>query len=390
MPLPLYYNYRNLLRRRLSTTLTFLVVAVVVLVLSVLLSFAAGIRASLSATGSSGNLMVLKPGATAESTSLIQPEEAGRLVQTPGIARNAAGQLLLSLELYVQTSIPRRNEGGAVANVAVRGVEPIAFDLHTEVRILEGRTFQPGAMEIIVGKAARDRYANLELGQEIQMGKLGNRLFRIVGVFEAGGSALESEIWAHRTMLEDAYGRRFHSSAILRLSDTGLAAEATSYINGPAVQLEAKTETEYYDDLSSKTREIVVLTTILVGIMAVGAVFAVANTMYAAVDGRRREIAMLRTIGFSKPAIIAAFVVESLLICVTACLAGLAASLLINGARQDFLSETTWTVLAYELRITPRILLSALAVSTVVGVAGALAPALRASRTSVIEALRKA
>jgi len=176
----------------------------------------------------------------------------------------------------------------------------------------------------------------------------------------------------------------------LRLTDPSGAPQAIAYINGPVVQLEAKTEPEYYKDLSAKTREIVVLTTILVGIMAVGAVFAVANTMYAAVDGRRREIAMLRTIGFTKSAIVSAFVVESLLICGTACVAGLATSLLVNGARQDFLSDTTWTVLAYELQITPQILLSALLVSTVVGIAGALAPALRAARTQVIEALRKA
>ena len=146
---------------------------------------------------------------------------------------------------------------------------------------------------------------------------------------------------------------------------------------------------DYYHKLAAQTREIVVLTTILVGIMSIGAVFAVANTMYAAVDGRRREIAMLRTIGFSRRSIMLAFVIESLLICVTACVLGLGASLLLNGVRQDFLSESTWTVMAYELRISPAILLSALGVSAAVGVVGALAPAVRAARTSVLEALRK-
>ncbi|MEK7711272.1 MAG: FtsX-like permease family protein [Planctomycetota bacterium] len=390
MPLPLYYNWRNLLRRKLSTVLTFVVVAVLVLVLSVLSSFAAGIRASLAASGSNRNIMVLKPGATAESTSLMLQEEVARLNQTPDIARDAAGRPLISPELCVQTSLPRLGEEGASANVAVRGVDDVAFAVHRELRLIEGRRLEQGQLEIMVGKAARDRYANLQMNGEIALGRLSNRTFKVVGVFEAAGGALESEIWAPRSILSDAYGRRFISSAVMQLSDAPDAAKAIAYINGPAVGLDAKMETAYYEELSSKTREIIVLTTVLVGIMAIGAAFAVANTMFAAVDGRRREIAMLRTIGFGKSAIVLAFLIESTLICTAACLAGLAMSLAINGARQDFLSDTTWTVLAYELTITPRNVAAALATALAVGMAGALAPAVKASRTRVIEALRKA
>jgi putative ABC transport system permease protein len=390
MPLPLKYNWRNLFVRKLSTALTFTVVAVVVFVLAVLLSFAAGIQASLVASGNPDNLVALKPGATAESTSIIQPAESSRLAQTPGLAQDEKGNLLISHELCVQTSIRRRGPNGTMANVAVRGVNDVAFQIHREVRLIEGRRFEPGSLELIVGKATRERYANLQVGGEVAIGRLANRFCRVVGVFEAGGGALESEIWAPLTLLADSYGRRFTSSALLRLSDPSRAAQAISYINGPAVNLEAKRETDYYKNLAQKTQEIVVLTTLLVGVMGIGAVFAVANTMYAAVDGRRREIAMLRTIGFSRRAIMLAFVIESLLICVTACACGLGASLLINGVRQDYLSDATWTVLAYELRITPSILLSALGLSVFVGVVGALAPAIRAARTGAIEALRKA
>jgi putative ABC transport system permease protein len=388
MALPLYYNWRNLLRRRLSTTLTFVVVAAVVFVLSVLLSFATGIREALDASGSPRNVLVLKPGATAESMSMILPDEVGRLVQTPGIARGADGQPLLSRELCVQTTIPRRD--GTAANIAVRGVDDIVLAVHDNVRIIEGRSPQAGALEAMTGKAARDRYPNLDVGAELRLGRAGNRNYRIVGVFEAGGGALESEIWAPRTIVSDTYNRRFDSSVVMRLAEGASARAAIEYINGSVVQLEGKLETAYYEDLAVKTREIVTLTTILVGIMAIGAVFAVANTMYAAVDGRRREIAMLRTIGFARGAIIVSFMIESILICTSACVAGLGASLLINGSRQDFLSDTTWTVLAYELRITPGILAAALGLATLVGVGGALAPALKASRTRVIEALRKA
>jgi ABC-type lipoprotein release transport system permease subunit len=390
MALPLAYNWRNLFVRKLSTALTFTVVAVVVFVLTVLLSFAAGIRASLTASGTPRNVIVLKPGSTSESTSIIRPEESARLSQAPGIAADENGALLISHELCVQTSIPRRGPGGRLANVAVRGVTPAAFQVHDDVRVVEGRAFHPGSLEVMVGKAARERYANLQVGGELSIGRFSSRVCRVVGVFEANGGAMESEIWAPLTVLSDAYSRRFISSAVLRLRDPAAAQETIDYLAGPAVDLEAKRETDYYNDLSAKTREIAVLTTILVSIMAVGAVFAVANTMYAAVDGRRREIAMLRTIGFSRASIMIAFVIESLMICLAACACGLAGSLFLNGSRQDFLSNATWTVLAYELRVTPGIMLGALALSAVVGVAGAMAPAVRAARTGVIEALRKA
>ncbi len=390
MALPLYYNWRNLRRRRLSVLLTFFLVSVVVFVLAALLSFAAGIGASLAATGSSRNVIVLKPGSTAESTSILLPGEAARIIQAPNIARGAAGQPLISPELCVQTNIPRRGPLGTPASVAIRGVDEIAYEIHSELKILEGRLPQQATMEIIVGRAARERYANLEIGGRLEMGRLSNRVFTVVGVFEAGGGAMESEVWAPRTMLEDAFNRRFLSSVVVRLENPAAAKPTIEYLNGPAVELDAKLETNYYNELSTKTQEIVFLTTVLIGIMAIGAIFAVANTMYAAVDGRKREIAMLRTIGFARGSIMVSFLIESLLISTAACAAGLGASFFINGSRQDFLSDTTWTVLAYELRITPGILLAAFGLATMVGVGGALAPALKASRMRVIEALRKA
>lgn len=390
MALPLYYNWRNLFVRKLSTSLTFAVVAVLVLVLCVLLSFAAGIRASLSASGWEQNVLALKPGATAESTSIISPDESGRLVQTPNIARGKNGEQLISNELCVQTSIPRRNAERNMANVAVRGVDETAFAVHPEVKIIEGRKFDPGQLEVIVGKAARDRFENLQIGGELEMGRQGNRTFKVVGVFDTDGGAFDSEIWSGRTQISDSFNRRFTSSAVIRLDNPAAAKDAIEYINGPAVALDSKRETDYYRDLSKKTRDIVQLTTALIAIMSIGAAFAVANTMYAAVDGRRREIAMLRTIGFGKWAIILSFVTESLLVCGSACIAGLGASLLFSGARQDFLSDTTWTVLAYELKLTPTIVAIALGLACGVAILGALFPALRASRVRVIEALRKA
>lgn len=394
MALPLTYNWRNLTVRRFSTALTVLVVAVVIAVLTLLLGFAAGVQASVTVSGSAQNLIVLRPGATAESTSIIRNEEAQRLVQTPGLAISPEGLPLVSPEICVQTTL--RRIGGGAANVAVRGVDELALRVHTEVRIVAGRAPQPGAYEAMVGRAAAQRYADLALDQQLALGRSRDRLYRIVGVFESRGSAFESEIWAPRPQIADSYARPVLSSVLLRLQDAAAAPQAIAYIASPAVDLHAQRETDYYRDLSARTRDLVALSSILVGIMAIGAAFAVANTMYAAVDGRRREIAMLRTIGYSRGAIVSAFVIESLILCAVGCALGVAAGagLMLywewSGQRQDFLSDVTWTVFAYELRVTPGVVFTTLGVSFVVAVFGALAPALRASRVQIIEALRKA
>ncbi len=396
MVLPLYYNWRNLMARRLSTSLTFVVVGVVVLTLALLLSFGAGIRQSLVSTGSRLNVLVLKPGATSESTSILRPDEYNHLIQVPGVARleQAAGGVpagtpLGSPELNIQTSV-RRDGSGAPANVAVRGIDEVAYLVHPEVRVIAGRAPRPGALELMVGEAARDRYTGLTIGDRLPLGRKAGRLYTVVGIFTAGGGALESELWCPRTMLSDSYFRAFTSSVCLRMEREAAIPAAVAYVNGPVVQLEARPELQYYEDLARKTREIVWLASTLVAIMAIGAVFAVMNTMYSAVDGRRREIAMLRTIGFRRHAIMLAFILESMLLCASACGVALSISLLLNGTRQDYLSDTTWTVFAYELRVTPQIIGAALGTALAVGIIGALAPAVRAARVEVLQAMRKA
>lgn len=390
MALPLIYNLRNLAVRKLSSALTLTVVAVVVLVLAVLLAYVAGIKATLRAAGWPQNVLLLRPGATAESTSIIPTDDAARVVQAPGIALGRSGEPLISNEVCVQAMFERVGETGHPANVAVRGVDDVSFQVHPEIQIREGRAFRQGAMECIVGKTARDHFAGLGVGRDVVMGRSENRTFQVVGVFESGGSSLESEVLAPRTMVMDAFNRHFISSIVVRLTDAGRVPEAVQYIRGPAVDLDARPETKYYADLAAKTVEIIQLTNILVAIMAIGAAFAVANTMYAAVDGRRREIAMLETIGFSKRAIITAFLTEAVLLCLMGAAIGLGIAFLFNGYREDFLSDMTWTVHAFEMRFTPSVVAISLSVAVAVGLLGALAPALKASRIRLIDALRKA
>lgn len=387
MTLPLYYNWRNLFVRKLTTLLTVAVIAVVVAALIVLLSFGTGMQRSVGGSGHPANLLVLNAGATAESTSLIWPEDARLLVQTPGAAVGPDGQPLVSLEVVVQTDV-RRLRDSSSANVAVRGVDEAGFLVHDQVRI-RGRAFRQGAREAIVGRAAQSLYRGLNIGDRISLGRSRSHEYEIVGVFESAGSAFESEIWAPRTMIADSYQRRFDSSAVIRLGSADLMTTAADYVNGPAVRLKATSEPEYYRQLSDQSQQVVYLVLGLVIIMATGAVFAVANTMYAAVDGRRREIAMLRTLGFSRLAIVAAFLVEAAMIAGLACLVGIAASLPFSGLRRDFLSNVTHSVTGFEIVITPGICLAALAAALLVGVIGAAAPSARAARTPIVRALRR-
>lgn len=390
MGLTFAYNIRNLLVRKLSSGLTFLVITALVLVLTGLLMFAAGIRDALEISGWPQNVLVLKPGATAESTSILVPTETARLVQTPGIARNAAGELLISNELSVQTDLPRRGPGGGKANVAVRGIDLIGFDVHPEVKIVDGRVFDTGALEAVVGKAASERYQGLRLGDEFTMGRSKNRTYKVVGIFEARGGAFESEIWAPRQRVSDSFHRPLVSSAALRLERPDLAPAAIEYIKSAAVDLSGRTEPEYYRELAASTAKLATLALGLVFVMGIGAAFAVANTMFASVDRRKREIAMLRTIGFRRRTIITSFLTESILLCVIACIAGLAvAAATLGGARKDFLSDASYTVFAYEMRVTPSVVVTSLLVAVGVGFVGALFPALRAARVRIIEALRK-
>jgi len=386
--LPLSYNWHSLFVRKQSALLTFVVVATLVFVLSVLLSFIAGLRESVAASGSADSIIVLAPGATAESTSLILPEQVARLTQVEGVRLDDSGMPMLSLETYVQTMLVKKGSR-TPAYVGVRGVDDIAFELHRGVRVVQGRRFKSGMREVIVGKAALARYEGIMPGSEVALGRLGNQTFSVVGVFEANGGALENEIWAPRTILADSYDRHFISSVYLEVAKDKSPAEILARITGPSSNLGARTESDYYEELLVKTREVVSLATFLVAVMSMGAIFAMANTMFAAVDGRRQEVAMLRTLGFGRWSIGFSFVTESFLLCAGATAIGLLGSIVTSGAPQDFLSDASWTAFAYERRVTPKICVVALGVSTMVGVLGALLPAWRATRIQAAAALRR-
>lgn len=393
MALPLTYHWRNLFVRKATTLLTVLVVAAVVGVFTWLMGFSDSLRRSLLSASDPQLLIVLKRSATSESNSALPVDEFNKLNQLTGLARDPGTQQpLISPEMMVQVSLPRLRDGGKTwGNVALRGVTETAFRVHTNVTT-HGRMFEAGARQVLVGAAAAKQFGGLDIGKTIQLGYAGDRPYTIVGHFSAGGGPLESEIWGYLPSLMDAYNRTMYSSAYLRLADGADVSSAIETIKGPAIQLEARTEGQYWQQQSANIRVYLMITKMLVAIMSLAAICSIANTMFAMVAGRGREIAMLRTIGYSGRQILTGFVLEAVLLTfiggLVGCL-GCVAWLWLVGNTKDMFGQSTFTTLAFEIKLTPLTILMALASVTAVGVIGAVFPAFRAARVEVISALRE-
>lgn len=394
MALPLNYHWRHLFERPTPTVLTLLVVAAVVSTLAWMLGFADALRRSLSVASDDGKLIVLRRGATSETNSAIPVDQFNRLTQVVGIARHPdTGRPLISPEMVVQVALPRlRDRGRTTANVAVRGVDEVAFAVHSRVRIIEGRGFRSGQREVIVGRRTAEQFAGLRVGDSLDLGYGAHRGYTVVGVFTADGGPLESEIWGYLPSLMDAYHRTAYSSASLRIEEGADARRVIEQIGGPAIELSAQTEAEYWSGQSAFIRAYLGVAYVLVGIMALAAVLSIANTMFAAVAGRTHEIAMLRTVGFSPGQILRGFVLEALLLSMLGGLLGCLACLgwlRFVGNTKDMFGATTFTVQAFQIHLSPTIAVAAMVAVAIVGALGAHFPARRAARLHVVTALRE-
>ena len=393
MGLPISYNWRNLFVRKTTTLLTVLVITAVVGVFAWLMGFREALQRSLSFASDEHKLIVLKRGATAESNSAIPVDDFNKLSQLADVARDPeTGELLQSPEMLVQVSLPRVGDGGRTsANVAVRGVTQTAFKVHRNVRV-QGAKFLEGIPEVIVGEACAKQFMGLKIGDTINLGYGGNRGYKVVGTFSADGGPMESEIWGYLPSLLNSYQRTMYSAVNLRLAKGADPQRVIEQIEGPAIQLTAKTEREYWREQGRFVRTYLGIASVLVGVMSLAAVFAIANTMFSAVAGRSREFAMLRTIGFSPIQILSSVVIESVFLALIAgalgCLA-CDAYLRLAGRTKDMFGATTFTTMAFEIILTPRIVIGAVGLVCAVAVLGALAPALRASRLEAVTALRE-
>jgi putative ABC transport system permease protein len=393
MALPFSYHWRNLFVRKSTTLLTILVVTAVVGVFTWMLSFSRALSGSLAVASDPDKIIVIKPGATSEGSSAIAVDDFNKLNQVSQVARDEAGEALISPEALVQVQLPRlRDHGKTAANVAVRGVTDKAFLVHRNVKLL-GPVFSTGGLEVVVGLSAARQFGGLGIGQTIDLGYGGNRGFKVVGYFSAEGGPLESEIWGYLPTLLNAYNRTMYSSASMRLRAGADAKAAIAQIKGPSIQLAAQTEADYWQNQSRLIRVYLMIARVLIAIMCVAAVLSIANTMFSAVAGRTREIAMLRTIGFSRRQILTGFLLEAVLLSLLGgalgCIA-CAAWLSLVGNTKDMFGASTFTTLAFEIHLVPWVMGMALSAVALVGVVGAFVPALRASRIGVVQALREA
>jgi len=388
MALPIAYSFRSLGVRWKSTLLAMLGIGLVVAVFVGLLSMSSGFRLALRASGSPGNAIVLEKGAQSELGSSFSKAASDWVADDSRIARSTDGAPLVSPELAIVVALPKRRDG-ELTNIGVRGVTPAASNVRNGVALVEGRRVQPGLFEIMVGRQAQNRIRGLDVGSRIFMMK---NEFKVVGVFSAEGSSFESEIWGDLDAMASAFNRAgTESSLTVRLADPSVLPsfdrELQANLQYP---LEMMGERKYYEDQAGPlSRFLGGLAAFVAVVMGIGAVFAAMNTMYAIVANRTREVGTLRALGFSRSAVLMAFVLEGLFLAVAGGGLGCLLSFLMNGLRT---SSTTASMseIVFAFRVTPVDLGYGLLFAATMGVIGSLLPALRAARLPIISALCEA
>jgi ABC-type lipoprotein release transport system permease subunit len=389
MAIPISYNLRNIRQRPVSTLTTAIGIALTVAIFIGALALAAGFQASLIETGSQDNVIVLRSGADSEIASGIDRESSNIVRAHPAIASGPGGRPLVCSEMVVVTNRDRLGQPGS-SNVLVRGVDPEGMELRSRVRVIEGRMFTPGTDEVIVGRRIAPRFADCMVGDRIRFQQ---RDFTVVGHFEAGGSAFESEIWGDNSTLQPALQRGGGFQSItFRLRDPAAFPALEKELEGdPRLAVQVHRESTWYTDqsglLGNTIRVLGVLITI---IMALGAVFGAMNTMYAAVQSRTREIATLLVLGFSPWAVLVSFMAESVLLALLGGVIGCLLALPINGIVTSTTNFASFSEVAFAFRVTPAALLSGMVFATGMGVVGGFLPALKAARQSLASSLRGA
>lgn len=387
MAIPFIYNVRSVKARWTSAIVAVMGIAGTVGVFVAMLSLARGFEATLVASGSEDNALVLRTGATSELTSGVSLENVKVLADAPGVARDADGPLVTP-EVVLLAPIPLRATGSD-ANVSLRGVSPNVLAIRRNVKITEGRMFRPGLSELVVGKNAQLNYLGLTVGNTVQIS--GGRL-QVVGMFDAGGSAFDSEIWGDGQVLQGVFkrpGNSFQSVTVHLATPAALKEFKDSVTSDPRLNIDVSREVDYYAKQSTTmTQLITVLGTLIAAIMAIGAIFGALNTMYSAVAERGREIATMRAVGFGASAVVFSFLVEALLISFVGGAVGCFAILPLNGLTTSTINVQTFSNLSFAFRVTPALLTGGVIFALAMGLLGGVPPAIRAATRPVSVALR--
>jgi len=381
------YNLRSMVVRKATAAMTAGGIAMVVAVFVMTLAIAQGFRATLVASGSPLNAIVLRKGATAETVSAVLRTDVPLVESLPQIARGADGRPLASPELVVIVSLPRVTDGQP-ANVPVRGVGTKAFDLRDRFAFVEGRRFTPGTREINVGRLATGRFRGLALGSDV---RFGSNVWKVVGVFTADDAAFESEVWGDVDLMQPAFQRNGYQSLTVRLADPSMFDSFKAAVEGdPRLMLQPQREQDYYAEQSRPVTTLIsVFGTFVTLILSVGAMAGAMNTMYAAVAYRTREIGTLRALGFGRLRIVSAFLAESIALAFVGGIAGCVLALPVHGLSTGTTNFSSFSEVAFKFRITPALLAGGLIFAMAMGAIGGLLPAIRAARIPVARALRE-
>lgn len=385
---PLSYSARNLANRRLTTLLTAGGMALVVFVFTAVQMLDAGLKKTLVATGSPENVMATRKGAESEVVSGVDRQQANLLETLPELAPGPDGRPLVSKETVTLVNLRKRGSDRP-SNVVVRGMAGEGLVLRPEVRLVAGRMFQPGASEIVAGARIAERFTGAGLGERL---RFGGREWRVVGVFDAGGSGYDSEIWGDVDQLMQAFRRPVFSSVIARLQDPAALPRLKEALESdPRLTVQLKREDQFYADQSQALSNFIgYLGLTLSVIFSLGAMIGAMITMYASVANRTAEIGTLRALGFRRRSILGAFLAEALLLGGLGGVLGIATASLMHFLTFSTTNFQSFADLSFSFTLTPLIALKAMAFALVMGFIGGVLPAARAARLNIVDALRAA
>ena len=388
MKLLFAYSLRNLLTRRLTTALTAGGMALVVFAFSAILMLAEGLQRALVDSGSYDNGVAIRKSANSEVQSTVSRIEAAIVETQPEIIAGLGGRPLAAREVVVLINLRKRGSQ-STSNVTIRGTSEFSLMLRPQIRLVAGRMPRPGLSEIMVGEGIARRFQNAGYNETLSFAK---REWTVVGVFDAGNTGFNSEIWGDVDQFMQAFRRQMYSSVIFRLGDPEDFGAVKARIEGdPRLSLEAKREIAYYQDQSEATATFLrILGTALTIIFSIGAVVGAMITMYAAVANRTAEIGTLRAVGFQRSAILTAFLAEALLMGLIGGAAGLALAAFLQFFTVSTTNFQTFAELAFQFRLSGAIVAEGMGFAVIMGLAGGLLPAFRAARMNIVEALREA
>ncbi len=386
--IPVRYNLRSLMVRRATSAMTALVVALVVMVLFILSGFIAGIRGTVMQSGASGNWIVTSRAANSEPASYVSREQYEIIRSRPQVVTDTHGDALVSPEMmtgfYPNPDAPPSKVGFTF----LRGVRPVAYKVHRDLRIVSGRWPDHGASEMVVGRKLAARYPNLAVGSNVHFG---HRVWQIVGIFSDAGSARESEVWTDLDVLTQdiRYNAGFASLHVVLKPGAGEAFQQ-SLTTDNRLRLDATPEREFYARETGFVDELRMLGLIVASILAIGSIFGGMNTMYSAVARRTSEVGVLRVLGFSRLNVLTSFMIESAVIGAAGGVAGIIlglAAVELTGLASHLMNVGSYI---FTFRLAPSAFVAGVAAGTILGALGGLLPAWRASRIGLVDSLRAA